>query len=114
MSKRNYIFIVLIFIFSLIIQTKSNIYSDSLEIVAKFNIIKFDINSSIEECKKCMPAGIKLSKNGTIFCSFPRWFDDVIATFAKYNDKTNNFEPWPSFEINQRYKTFNSSGLNLF
>ena len=105
----NFTFIFLIF---LLIQIKSNEYSDSLEIVAQFNIIKFDINSNIEECKNCMPAGIKLSKDGTIFCSFPRWFDDVIATFAKYNNITNNFEPWPSIEINQRYKTFDSSGLN--
>ena len=111
MNKRNFNFMLPIFLF-LLIQIKSNIYSDSLEIVAQFNIIKFDINSNIEECKNCMPAGIKLSKNGTILCSFPRWFDNVIATFAKYNDKTNNFEPWPSIEINQRYKTFDSSGLN--
>ena len=113
MNKSIFIFLFPIFLFlSKIIQTKSNTYSDSLEIVAQFNVIKFDIDSSIKECKNCMPAGIKLSKNGTIFCSFPRWFDDVLATFAKYNDKTNNFEPWPSYEINQRYKNLNSSGLN--
>ena len=109
--KLNYTFIFSIFSL-LILQIKSNSYSDSLEIVAQFNIIKFKINSNIEECRNCMPAGIKLSKNGTIFCSFPRWFDDVIATFAKYNSETKYFEPWPSTEMNQKYKNFDSSGIN--
>ena len=109
--KLNYTFIFSIFSL-LILQITSNSYSDTLEIVAQFNIIKFKINSNIEECRNCMPAGIKLSKNGTIFCSFPRWFDDVIATFAKYNNETKNFEPWPSTEINQRYKNLDSSGIN--
>ena len=59
-----------------------------------------------------MPAGIKLSKNGTIFCSFPRWFDDVIVTFAKYNKEENIFEPWPSLEMNQKYLNNDPSGLN--
>ena len=59
-----------------------------------------------------MPAGIKISTNGTIFCSFPRWFDDVIATFAKYNPSEQVFEPWPSLEENQRYLDNNVSGIN--
>ena len=59
-----------------------------------------------------MPAGIKLSKNGTIFCSFPRWFDNVIATFAKYNSDEKIFEPWPSLEENQKYLKNSPSGIN--
>ena len=88
-------------------------YSDSLEIVAQFNIIQFKINSNkIVNCSNCMPAGIKLSKNGTIFCSFPRWYDNVTATFAKYNPQEKVFEPWPSLEENQRYLKNSSSGIN--
>ena len=85
---------------------------NSLEIVADFKVIEFKIGSENVECKNCMPAGIKLSKNGTIFCSFPRWYDNVTATFAKYNQTEKYFEPWPSLEINQRYKESNSSGIN--
>jgi sugar lactone lactonase YvrE len=36
----------------------------------------------------------------------------VIVTFAKYNKKENIFEPWPSIEMNQRYLSGDSSGLN--
>ena len=96
-----------------IFQFESNNYNKTLEIVAQFNIIKFRISPTEDkECKTCMPAGIKLSKNGTIFCSFPRWFDDVIVTFAKYNKEENIFEPWPSLEMNQKYLNNDSSGLN--
>ena len=102
-----FVFIHIIKIF----QIHSKTYLDSLEIVAEFKIIKFNIDSKIVDCEKCMPAGIKLSKNGTIFCSFPRWFDDVKVTFAKYNKENNFFEPWPSLEMNERYQS-NSSGLN--
>jgi len=63
-------------------------------------------------CTTCMLAGIKLSKNGTIFCSFPRWYDNVTATFAKYNSEEKIFEPWPSLEENQRYLSESSSGIN--
>ena len=96
-----------------IFQFESNNYNKTLEIVAQFNIIKFRISPTEDkECKTCMPAGIKLSKNGTIFCSFPRWFDDVIVTFAKYNKEENIFEPWPSLEMNQKYLNNDPSGLN--
>ena len=96
-----------------IFQFESNNYNKTLEIVAQFNIIKFRISPTEDkECKTCMPAGIKLSKNGTIFCSFPRWFDDVIVTFAKYNKEVNIFEPWPSIEMNQKYLNNDPSGLN--
>ena len=113
MNKFNFTFIFSIFLFSLLIlKVESNSYSDSLEIVAQFNIIKFKINSTTEDCKNCMPAGIKISSDGTIFCSFPRWYDDVTATFAKYNKEMNYFEPWPSIEMNQRYKKSDPSGIN--
>ena len=96
-----------------ILQIESNDYNKTLEIVAQFNIIKFRKSpTEIEECENCIPAGIKLSKNGTIFCSFPRWFDNVTVTFAKYNKEENIFEPWPSLEMNQKYKNNDSSGLN--
>ena len=109
-SKYFYFFL---FLFSIIIfKVQTNSYSESLEIVADFKVIEFKIGSEKVECQNCMPAGIKLSKNGTIFCSFPRWFDNVTATFAKYNQTTKYFEPWPSIEINQRYKDSNSSGIN--
>ena len=102
-----------LFIFSFILlKIQSNSYSESLEIVAQFNIIKFNIDSKIVECEKCMPAGIKLSNNGTIFCSFPRWFKNVTATFAKYDKENNYFEPWPSIEFNERYIDSDPSGLN--
>ena len=69
----------------LIFQIKSfTPYKDSLEIVAKFNIIQFkDESGKPVNCSNCLLAGIKLSKNGDIFCSFPRWNDSVYATFAK-------------------------------
>ena len=102
----------IIFLIS-ILQIESNEYNKPIEIVAQFNIIKFRKSpTETEECKDCMPAGIKLSKNGTIFCSFPRWFDNVTATFAKYNKDENIFEPWPSLEMNQKYSNNDSSGLN--
>ena len=93
------------------IQSNTN-YTESLEIVAQFNVIKFEINSQIVECRNCMPAGIKLSKNGDIFCSFPRWYENVTATFAKFNEINNTFEPWPSYEYNTKYEYSNPSGLN--
>ena len=100
-------------LFSIIIlKIQSNIDSKTLEIIAQFNVIKFNINSKEIECRNCMPAGIKLSNDGTIFCSFPRWYPDVIATFAKYNKEKKLFEPWPSLEMNQRYLNSDSSGLN--
>ena len=107
-----YLSLILILIF--ILHVESIEYDKTLEIVAQFNVIKFKRNNSSdpEPCEKCMPAGIKLSKNGTIFCSFPRWYDDVKITFAKYNQEENVFEPWPSLEMNQRYLSRNSSGLN--
>ena len=93
----------IIFILLLISKIESASYEDSLEIVAQFNIIQFKNDSNdIVNCTNCMPAGIKLSKNGTIFCSFPRWYDNVTATFAKYNSKEKIFEPWPSIKENQR------------
>ena len=102
-----------LFLFSfIIIKTQSNSYSDSLENVAQFNVTKFNIDSKIVECEKCMPAGIKLSNNGTIFCSFPRWFENVTVTFAIYNKENNYFEPWPSLEFNERYIDLDPSGLN--
>ena len=99
----------------LISKIESASYADSLEIVAQFNIIQFKTNSNDTlNCTNCMPAGIKLSKNGTIFCSFPRWYDNVTATFAKYNSKENVFEPWPSLEENQRCynKPKSPAGIN--
>ena len=104
-----------LFHFLLIIKkSKSASYADSLEIVASFNIIKFRLPSgAITNCSTCMPAGIKISSNGTIFCSFPRWFDNVIATFAKYNKTDQLFEPWPSLEENQKYlNNYDPSGIN--
>ena len=120
MNKSKYFRFYNFFLFYFLYLTsyiQSDINSDSLEIVAQFNITEFIKGSDIVKCKKCMPAGIKLSKNGTIFVSFPRWFDDVYATFAKYNKEKNAFEPWPSTEMNRIYNSSeypdsNSSGLN--
>jgi len=98
----------------LIFQIKSfTPYKDSLEIVAQFNIIQFKNESGKPvNCSNCLLAGIKLSKNGDIFCSFPRWNHSVYATFAKYNKKENIFEAWPSIEENQKYLNNSSSGIN--
>ena len=96
------------FFFSLIIFTsyiliiKSESNSDKLEVVAQFNVIKIKTDNGVEECRHCMPAGIKISKNGTIFCSFPRWFDNVLTTVAKYDKENYYFVPWPSTEINEK------------
>jgi hypothetical protein len=74
-----YDFFILYFLL-IINQINSASYADSLEIVAQFNIIEFKISpNEIKNCTTCMLAGVKLSKNGTIFCSFPRWFDNVTA-----------------------------------
>jgi len=106
-------YLSLIIFLRFILKIKSIPYNSTLEIVAQFNIIEFRINSSLKvKCEKCRPAGIKLSKNGTIFCSFPRWYDDMNVTFAKYNKEENAFEPWPNLEMNQRYTSGKSSGLN--
>ena len=44
---------------------------------------------------------------------FVEWFDNVTATFAKYNPEEKIFEPWPSLEENQRYLIDSSSaGIN--
>ena len=51
-------------------------------------------------CQNCMPAGIKFDSNGTIYISFPRWFPNVYSTFAKFDNETKYFEPWPSIEEN--------------
>ena len=109
-SKKIYLFFFLSF--SLLSVTNSKDYTESLEIFAKWNVTKFQINNEIMECKMCMPAGVKISSNGTTFVSFPRWFDNVTATFAKYNSTTNNFEPWPNLTMNQKYKDNDPSGLN--
>ena len=108
-----YDFFILYFLL-IINQINSASYADSLEIVAQFNIIEFKISpNETKNCSTCMLAGVKLSKNGTIFCSFPRWFDNVTATFAKYNPEEKIFEPWPSLEENQRYLIDSSSaGIN--
>ena len=105
-------YFVLCFLF-LIYKIESASYADSLQIVAQFNIIQFKKNENETiNCKTCMPAGIKLSSNGTIFCSFPRWYDNVTATFARYNPNEKIFEPWPSFEENQRHVNDSASGIN--
>ena len=110
-SLHYYLSLIIFLIFILKIEPIQ--YNETLEIVAQFHTIKFRINSSeIKDCETCLPAGIKLSKNGTIFCSFPRWFDNVTATFAKFNKEEKVFEPWPSLEINQKYLKNDSSGLN--
>ena len=102
-----FLFLIIIF------QIKSASYKDTLEIVAQFNIIQFKNESGkTVNCLKCLLAGIKLSKNGTIFCSFPRWNDSIYATFAKYNNAEKIFEPWPSIEENQRYLNNSSAGIN--
>ena len=106
-------FYYFIFFFLLIIFKTNSAYADSLEIVAQFDKIQFKTNlNETVNCTTCMLAGIKLSKNGTIFCSFPRWYDNVTATFAKYNSEEKIFEPWPSLEENQRYLSESSSGIN--
>ena len=110
-SLHYYLSLIIFLIFILKIEPIQ--YNETLEIVAQFHTIKFRINSTeIKDCETCLPAGIKLSKNGTIFCSFPRWFDNVTATFAKFNKEEKVFEPWPSLEINQKYLKNDSSGLN--
>ena len=120
MNKSKYFgchnFFIFYFLF-FISHIQSKDYSSSLEIVAQFINITFIKGSDTVNCENCLPAGIKLSKNGTIFCSFPRWFDDVYATFGKYNKDKNAFEPWPSIEMNRiynesEYPNHNSSGLN--
>ena len=65
-----------------------------------WNKTKFKNKDETKECEKCMPAGIKFDSNGTIYISFPRWFNDVYSTFAKFDNKTKLFEPWPSLEEN--------------
>jgi sugar lactone lactonase YvrE len=53
-----------------------------------------------------MPAGVKVSSNGTIFVSIPRWWNDVPATLnVLINSKDNIglFQPFPSFEGNKAY-----------
>ena len=102
-NSKKFFFSLIIIFTSFIIRTKSNSYSDTLEIVAQFNITKVKTDKGVEECPHCMPAGIKLSKNGTIFCSFPRWFDNVKTTLAIYNKEEEYFEPWPSLEVNKNY-----------
>ena len=97
---KKFFFSLIIIFTSFILRTKSNSYSDTLEIVAQFNITKVKTDKGVEECPNCMPAGIKLSKNGTILCSFPRWFDGVLTTLAVYNREGEYFEPWPSLEVN--------------
>lgn len=100
-----------IFLFLIILFKVKSSYADSLEVVAQFNIIQLrNKEGRIENCTDCMPAGIKLSKNGTILCSFPRWHNKIKMTFGKYNKDENIFEPWPSYDENNKFP--NPSGLN--
>ena len=102
-----------IFLFLIILFKVKSSYADSLEVVAQFNIIQFRNSlNQIENCTDCMPAGIKLSKNGTILCSFPRWHSKTKMTFGKYNPEENIFEPWPSYEENNKFSNNDPSGLN--
>ena len=102
-----------IFLFLIILFKVKSEYADSLEIVAQFNIIQLrNKEGKIENCTDCMPAGIKLSKNGTILCSFPRWHNKINMTVGKYNKEENIFEPWPSYEENNKFRKNDPLGLN--
>ena len=109
-SKKIYLFFLIFLSLLLLINSKN--YSESLETFAEWNITKFEIGNKRVECKTCMPAGVKISSNGTVFVSFPRWFENVTVTFAKYNSTNNIFEPWPNLTMNQKYQNNDSSGLN--
>ena len=53
-----------------------------------------------------MPAGVKVSSNGTIFVSIPRWWNNVPATLNVLENSNNNiglFRPFPSFEGNEAH-----------
>lgn len=53
--------------------------------------------------ENCMPAGIKISANGTIFVSVPRWKPGVPSTLNVFEGSTNNvgqLRPFPSLEGN--------------
>ncbi|MCQ2816527.1 MAG: major royal jelly family protein [archaeon] len=78
------------------------ISSNELEAVAKWNVTKFLINNTIEECRTCLPAGIKLYGNKT-FISFPRWKENVPATIGLLTEYDNEsvFTPWPNLEENK-------------
>ena len=65
-----------------------------------WNITKFSLNNYDINCTTCMPAGIKFDNEGNIYVSFPRWFENVYATFALFNKTTHLFQPWPSLEEN--------------
>jgi len=102
-----------IFLFLIILFKVKSDYADSLEVVAQFNIIQLrNEEGKIENCTDCMPAGIKLSKNGTILCSFPRWHNKIKMTVGKYNKEENIFEPWPSYEENNKFRKNDPLGLN--
>lgn len=51
-----------------------------------------------------MPAGVKVSSDGTIFVSIPRWWLNVPSTlniFESVNNTDAIFNPFPSFEGNE-------------
>lgn len=59
------------------------------------------MNNKVYE--NCMPAGIKISSNGTIFVSVPRWKSGVPSTFNVFEgskDSIGLLRPFPSFEGN--------------
>ena len=92
--KKTQIYLIIFFPLSIcIIQEPFFLYHS-------WNKTIFKNNNDIKECLNCMPAGIKFDSNGTIYISFPRWFSDVYSTFAKLDNVTKLFEPWPSLEEN--------------
>ena len=91
LSKASLAFLLLL----TVISCEDKVYEPQL--VYGWNKTKIDD----QECETCMPAGIKLDQNGTIFVSFPRWKDNVVATLTKFDPNTKTFTSWPSIEENK-------------
>ncbi|KAH3756811.1 hypothetical protein Pelo_11399 [Pelomyxa schiedti] len=53
--------------------------------------------------KNCMPAGVKVSSDGDVFVSVPRWNENVPATLSKVVMKNGQplLQPFPSWEMNE-------------
>lgn len=96
--------ICLLFCIIFLFENSNCVNQRNLTAVFKWNVTKFiDDNNEIHECKNCMPAGIKVTQNETIFISFPRWKEGVNFTFGKLINHTDGqyvFQPWPSLKEN--------------
>ena len=86
--------------------------SYNARILHKMNKITFKFRNQSETddymnnhyYRSCMPAGVKVSSNGTIFVSIPRWWLHVPSTlnvFVGVNNTDAIFRPFPNFEGNE-------------